>query len=140
MQRLTRKIVIVNNFNKTLWTWIYNDCAIMANKDFLWRKWAHGTQIRQKRLHIKKKDRKNMDDSYSFSIAIRLIIFLNIGKLIKFHQNVCCFFKIWFWTGQYDPFYTIIDKFYLIFKEFCCLWVLSLRIWNVLKMHVSKKN
>ena len=38
----------------------------------------------------------------------------------KFYQNVFCFFKIWLWIGQYNPFPTIIDKFYFVFKEFCC--------------------
>ena len=38
--------------------------------------------------------------------------------------NVFCFFKI----GQHDPFYTIIDTFYFVLKEFRCLWVLSPRI------------
>ena len=79
-----------------------------------------------------------MDDSYAFSNAIRLIVFLNTVKLVKFYQNVFCFFKIWFWIGQYDPFHTIIDKFKFVFKEFCCLWVLSPRIWNVLWMRFSK--
>ena len=50
------------------------------------------------------------------------------------------FFKIWFWIGQYEPFQTIIDKFYSVFKECCCLWVLSPRIWNMLWMHFSKMN
>ena len=63
---------------------------------------------------------------------------MNTGKLVKFYQNVFCFFKIWFWIGQYDPFYTIIDKFYFVFKECCCLWVLSPRIWNMLWMRFSK--
>ena len=48
--------------------------------------------------------------------------------------------SIWFWIGQYDQFHTIIDKFYLVFKEFCCLWVLSPRIWNVLWMHLWEMN
>ena len=41
-------------------------------------------------------------------------------KLVKFKQFKK---KKWFWIGQYDPFQTIIDKFYFVFKEFCCLWV-----------------
>ena len=65
---------------------------------------------------------------------------MNTGKLVKFDQNVFSFFKIWFWKGQYDPFHTIIDKFYFVFKNFCCLWVLSPRIWNMLWMHFSKMN
>ena len=42
--------------------------------------------------------------------------------------------------GQYDPFHTTIDKFYFVFNEFWCIWVLYPRIWNVLWMRFSKKN
>ena len=35
-----------------------------------------------------------MDELYAFSNAIRLIVLLNTGKLVKFSQNVFCFFKI----------------------------------------------
>ena len=83
---------------------------------------------------------KIIDDSYAFSNAIRLIVFLITGKLVKFYKNVFCFFKIWFWIGQYDQFHTIIDKFYFVLEEFWCLWVLSPRIWNVIWMHLSKMN
>ena len=72
-----------------------------------------------------------MDGSFSFSNALRLIVLLNTGKLVKFYQNIFCFFNIWFWLGQYVPFHTIMDKFYFVLKVFCCLWVLSPRIWNV---------
>ena len=47
-----------------------------------------------------KKDWKIIDDSYAFSNAIRLIVFLITGKLVKFNQNAFCFFKIWFWIGH----------------------------------------
>ena len=43
-----------------------------------------------------------MDDSYSFSNAIRLIEFMNIEKLVKFYQNVFCFFKKCFVSSKYD--------------------------------------
>ena len=33
-----------------------------------------------------------------------------------------------------------IDTFYLVLKEFCCLWVLSPWIWNVLWVRFSKIN
>ena len=95
MQRQKRKTVIVNNFNKTLWTWIYNDCAIMANKDFLWRKWAHRTQIRQKRLHIKKKRQKKYGrfilvfDCYSFNNILEYRKIDKISpKCMLFLQNM----------------------------------------------------
>ena len=51
-----------------------------------------------------------------------------------------CFFRIWFWTWQHDPFHTKIDKFSFVFKESCCLWVFSPRIWNAQWMHFSQKN
>ena len=69
-------------------------------------------------------------DSCAFSNAIRLIVFLITGKLVNFYQNVFCFFKIWFWIVQHDRFDSIIDKFFFVFKEFCCLWVLSPRIFR----------
>ena len=65
---------------------------------------------------------------------------MNTGKWVKFYQNVICFLKTWFWIGQYDLFHTIFDKFYFVFKEFCRLWVLSPRIWNVLLVRFSKMN
>ena len=49
------------------------------------RKWAHKTEIRHERWHIKKAD-KIIDDSRAFSSAIRLIVLvfeLNTGNLIK---------------------------------------------------------
>ena len=74
------------------------------------RKWAHKTAIRQFLL-VYIKGWKMIDDSCAFSNAISLIVFLITGKLlVKFYQDVFCFFKIWFWIGQYDPFHTIIDK------------------------------
>ena len=66
------------------------------------------------------------------------MVFLNTGTLVKFYQNVFCYFKLWFWIGQYHPFHI-----YFVFKEFCYLWVLSPRFWNVLWimwMRFSKKN
>ena len=39
-----------------------------------------------------KKGWKIIDGSYAFSNGIRLIVFLNTGKLVKFYQNVF-FFK-----------------------------------------------
>ena len=103
------------------------------------RKWAHKTEIRQERWYIKKAE-KLWTIHTRFLNAIRLTVFLNLGKLIKIYQNEFCFFKIWFWMGQYDPFHTIIDKFYFVLKKICCLWVLSPRIWNVLWMRFSKRN
>ena len=69
-----------------------------------------------------------------------MLVFLITGKLLKYYQSVFCFVKKWIWIGQYDPFHTINDKFYFVFKELCCLWVLSPRIWNVLWMCFSKMN
>ena len=54
-------------------------------------KWAHKTEIRQVRWHIKKAE----DDLYAFSNAIRFIVFLNTGKLIKFYQ-------MYFVSSKYD--------------------------------------
>ena len=59
-----------------------------------------------------------MNDSYAFSNAILLIVFLNTEKLVKFYQNEFCFFKILFLKRQYNPFHAIIDKFYFVFKNF----------------------
>ena len=75
-----------------------------------------------------------------FSNDIRLIVFLITGKWANFYFNAFCFFKIWFWTWQHDPFHTKIEKFSFVFKESCCLWVFSPHIWNVLWMHFSLKN
>ena len=61
---------------------------------------------------------KIIHDSYAFSNAIRLIVFLITGKLVKFDQHVFCFLKIWFRIGQYEPFHTIIDNIYFVFIEF----------------------
>ena len=117
---------------KTRKIWIFHFLHIK-------RKWAHKTEIRQERWHLTKAASwKIIDDSYAFSNAIRLIVFLITGKLIKFYQHVFCFFKLWFRIGQYDPFHTIIDNFNHVFKEFCFLWVLSPRIWNALWMCFSK--
>ena len=74
------------------------------------RKWAHKTEIRQERLHI-----KNIDDSNAFSIAIRLMVSSKTGKLVKFNWNVFYSFKIWFWIRQYDPIHTKIDNFSFVF-------------------------
>ena len=77
------------------------------------RKWAHKTAIRQFLL-VYIKGWKMIDDSCAFSNAISLIVFLITGKLlVKFYQDVFCFFKIWFWIGQYDPFHTISTHFTL---------------------------
>ena len=43
-----------------------------------------------------KKDRKFIDGSHAFSNAIRLIVFLNAGKLEKVYQKVSSFLKISF--------------------------------------------
>ena len=51
-----------------------------------------------------------MEDLNAFSNAYRLIVLMNACKLVKFYQNVFCFFKILFIIGQYDPFHTTIDK------------------------------
>ena len=61
-------------------------------------------------------------------------------KMVKFYFSAFCFFRIWFWKGQHDLFHTKIDKFSFDFKESCCLWVFSPRIWNVLWMSFSLKN
>ena len=62
-----------------------------------------------------KKGYKITNDSYAFSNAIRLIVFLNTGKLVKLYQMYFVSSK-----GQYDPFHTIINKFYFVFEEFYC--------------------
>ena len=41
-----------------------------------------------------KKDRKFIDGSHAFLNAIRLIVFLNAGDLVKIYQKVSCFLKI----------------------------------------------
>ena len=56
-------------------------------------KCAHKTETRQERWYITKAE-KIIDDSYAFSNAIRLIVFLITGELVKFYQNVFCFLKI----------------------------------------------
>ena len=65
---------------------------------------------------------------------------LDYSKIGKFYQNAYgfCFFKIWFWIGQYDPFHTKIDKFYFVFKEFCYFWVLSLRNGCIFQHQLKK--
>ena len=87
-----------------------------------------------------KKDLKIKNDSYSFSNAIRLIVFLITGKWVYFYFSSFCFFRIRFWKGQHDPFHTKIDKFSFVFKESCCLRVFSPRIWSVSWMRFSLKN
>ena len=88
------------------------------------------------------KDWKIIDDSYTFSNAICLIVLMNTGKLVNFFLNVFCFFRIWFWIGQHDPIRTKLDKFfnYVFLKETCCVWVFFPRTWNVLLMRFSRKN
>ena len=76
----------------------------------------------------------------TFLHAIRLIVFLITEKLVKFYQQVFCFFELWFRIRLYDPFHTIIDNFYFVLKEFCCLRDLCPRIWNVLWMRFLKMN
>ena len=73
-------------------------------------------------------------DCYSFNSI------LDYKKIVKILPKCFCFFKIWFWIGQYDPFHTIIIKFYFVFKETWYIWVFSPRIWNVSWMHFSKMN
>ena len=73
-------------------------------------------------------------------IRTRLIVYLIKGKWLNFYFNAFCFFRIRFWKGQHDPFLTKIDKISFVFKESCCLWVFSPRIWNVLSMCFSLKN
>ena len=75
-----------------------------------------------------------------FILSFRLLSETLICMVFKENVNDKCFFKIWYWKSQYDQFHTLIDKFYFVFKEFCSLWVLSPRIWNVLRMHFSKMN
>ena len=108
-------------------------CLVVFFRKATKRKWAHKTKIRQE--HRMKNYRRfiRVFECYSFNSI------LDYRKIIKILPK-CCFFKIWFWIGQYDSFHTIINKFYFVFKEFCCLWVLSPRIWNVLWMRFSKMN
>ena len=101
------------------------------------RKWAHNTEIQQERWH--NKGWKIINDSYAVSNAIGLIVFLITGKFVKFYQNVFCFFKIWFWIGQYHSFHTIFDKFYFLFKDFCFLWPLCLHEFEMWYGCVLKK-
>ena len=82
--------------------------------------WKESGRIRGRfgrNIGIYNKGWKIIDDSCAFLNAIRLIVILITGKSVKFCQSVYCFFKIWFWIVQYDPFHTIINKFYLVFKE-----------------------
>ena len=82
--------------------------------------WKESGRIRgrfSRNIGIYNKGWKIIDDSCAFLNAIRLIVILITGKSVKFYQSVYCFFKIWFWIIQYDPFHTIINKFYLVFKE-----------------------
>ena len=87
-----------------------------------------------------KKDWKIIDDSYAFLNAIRLIVFLITGKWVNYNFIAFCFFSIWYWIGQHDPFLLKIDKFKLFFKEYCCIWVFYPRIWNILWMRFSANN
>ena len=70
------------------------------------------TEVRQELWHIRKAKIIRVSD------AIRLIVFLNTGKLGEFYQNVFCFLKIWFWIGQDDPLHTITGIFTLFLKNF----------------------
>ena len=83
---------------------------------------------------------KIVDDSDQFANVIHLIVFLITGKWVNFYFNAFCFFRIWFWTWQHDPFHTKIGKCSFVFKETHCLWVFSPRIWNVLWMRFLLKN
>ena len=83
---------------------------------------------------------KIVDDSGQFSNVIRLMVFLITGKWVNFYFNEFCFFRIWCWTWQHDPFHTKIDKCSFVFKEYHCFFVFSPRIWNVLWMRFSLKN
>ena len=70
--------------------------------------------------NIGKKDWKIMVDSYVFSNAIRLIIYLITGKWLNFYFNAFFSFRIWFWKGQHNPFHTKIDKFSFFLKKESC--------------------
>ena len=98
--------------------------------------WAHKTEIRQERWHIKK------DENYrrfnAFSIDIHLIVFLNTGKLVKFYCHIFCLFKILFGKRQYDPFHTIIDKYLPILKNCVISGSCLHEFWNVLRMRFSQ--
>ena len=83
-----------------------------------------------------KKDWKIIDDSN----AIRFIVFFITGKWVNVYLIVFRFFRKWLWIRQHDPFGTKIGKFNFVFKEYCCLLVFSLRIWNVLWMRFWLKN
>ena len=88
-----------------------------------------------------KTDWKIIDDSDQFSNVISLIVFLITRKWVNFYFSAFCFFRIWFWTWQHDPFHTKIDKLAsFVFSKSCCLWVFSPRIWNVFWMCFSLKN
>ena len=93
------------------------------------RKWPHKTEIRQERWHIKKNEIIRVFECFSFNSILE---YREIGKIlpkcILFLQNMIL----------NKAFHTIIDKFYLIFKEFCCLWVLS--CLHEFEMRFSKKN
>ena len=81
-----------------------------------------------------KKDWNIIDDSYAFLNAILLIVILITGKWIWKNKNFIAFL-----FGQHYPFHTKIDKFNLVIKESCCLWVFSPRIWNVSWMPFFRK-
>ena len=77
---------------------------------------------------------KRIFDCYSFNSILE---YRKIGKIllncIWFLQNMILNKAIR--SNSYK-----IRQFYFVFKEFCCLWVLSPRIWNVLWMRFSKIN
>ena len=62
----------------------YNHLIILLME----RKWAHKTEIRQERWHIKKAEH------YGRFLHICLIVLLNTGNLVMFYQSVYCFFKL----------------------------------------------
>ena len=88
------------------------------------------------------KDWKILADTYTFSNAICLLVFLITGirKWFNFSLNVFCFFRIWFWIGQHDPFLTNIDKFNFVFKVSCCLWIFSRFVFNERIYCINGKN
>ena len=86
---------------------------------------------------ILKSPKKNYRWFNAFLNPIQFLIFLITGKWVYFNFIAFCFFRMWFWTWQHDPFHTKIDKFGFGFKECFCLWVFSPRIRNVLWMRFS---
>ena len=135
------------NWIKTLYIMYSNFKSLLGNcifKNMLtWRKNKNKASGRIRLILSRNVDKlkrlKIMVYSYSFSNAIRLIVFLIKGKWVNVYFNAFCFFRIWFWKGQHNPFHTKIDKSF-VFKESCCFWVFSPRIWSVLWMRFSLKN